>query len=190
MTTKKSHVNEQKMLNVHNLHAGYGDYLLRCLRLYGVKPDDCEDARQDIYLRLLESDRDLSTVRTPRGFCAKIARDMAIDHMRKSGRTPTMEQSIIITGDGFSGDHPELDKIAFRKWGEITDNPNVTRIEQALELAEMYVCDELLEVTAYDLIADLLYGLTMEQVAEKHSVAKSTVTLWLRDWRTWIKESL
>lgn len=174
-------------MTVEKLHTDFGDYLLRCLRLYGVADDACEDVRQDLYLRLLESQRTIRDTHI-KGFCSKITRDAAVDWLRKENRAPAMVDCVIVDEDGFEGMHPEIESNIVRKWESAMGDPNIMRISEALGLAQTYWCDP--GVTAYDVLADLLYGLTMEQVGEKHGVSKSTVSRWVRDWQKWIKEKL
>ncbi|MFA7286959.1 MAG: hypothetical protein WC052_04850 [Patescibacteria group bacterium] len=175
-------------MTVERLHISYGGYLLTCLRLYGVPEQECEDVRQDIYLRLLESKRKISDDNI-KGFCSKIARDAAVDFKRKSDRTPTMESMSIVDEHGMTSMHPELDAQALARWETMIANPNKERIEQALELAQMYECQPG-GPTAYEVIDDLLFGLSMEQIGEKHNVAKATISRWMSDWYVWIKEQL
>jgi DNA-directed RNA polymerase specialized sigma24 family protein len=174
-------------MTLTELHTEHGDYLLRCLRLYGVPEQDCEDARQDIYLHLLDQYVEIANTNV-RGFCSHLARNEAVNWKRKHDRMPRADQCVCIDADGFSGEVPEMDQLACKRWDEVADNPNVERIAAALELAKQYQCDP--EITAYDLLADLLYGLTIAQIAEKHGVNPDTIKRWVREWRRWVAVEL
>lgn len=175
-------------MDVGTLHTEYGDYLLTCLRLYGVPEQECEDVRSDLYLKLLEKDVAIRDTNV-KGFCSRIARNAAVDYLRKADRMPTTESMLMVDEEGIEGLHPELNTIAVARWEEITGNPNAERIAEALELSEMYEMQPGGPV-AREVIEDLLYGLTLEQIGEKHELSKATVSRWLRDWYKWIGEKL
>lgn len=175
-------------MTVEKLHTEYGGYLLKCLRLYGVPESECEDVRQDIYLKLLEKKCDLSKVKTPKGFCATIARNAAIDFLRKAGSAPEVESLTVII-DGEEKLHPGLNKIAVAQWEAIIGNTNMERIQEAIELAQLYDLQDG-GPTAYEVIEDLLYGLNMKQIGEKHGVSRHTVSRWLQEWYAWINSQI
>jgi RNA polymerase sigma factor (sigma-70 family) len=179
---------ERHLMDVGRLHTEFGDYLLTCLRLYGVPDAECEDVRQDLYLKLLEKGRTIRDT-SVKGFCSKIARDAAVDYLRKADRMPTMENCIVVDEDGVEGLHPELNQMAIARWKEITGNPNAERILEALELSEMYEMQPG-GPTAREVIEDLLYGLTQAQIAEKHGLSQQMISKWLRGWYRWIGKKL
>ena len=170
------------------LHIDFGDYLLKCLRLYGIPEYECEDVRQDLYLKLLENHTDLSCITQPKGFCSCIARNAAINRSLKIKRTPIMESITSTDKENHDIDCPELDTLTVAEWEILISNPNTDRIAQALELAQVYECEP--GVTAYEVIAHLLCDLTMTQIASKYGLNKSTISRWVRDWRTWINNEL
>lgn len=176
-------------MTLTELHNEHGRYLLTCLRLYGVPEQECEDVRQDLYLKLLENETDLTKVRHARGFCSTITRRVAIDWLRKNSRAPSVESCVVVDENGIEAMHPEIDAIMVSRWESIVANTNVGRIEQALELAQMHDCRPG-GPTAHEVVADLLYGLTMEQIGEKHGVNKSTVSRWVKEWYEWIGAQL
>jgi len=175
-------------MTIETLHIDYGDYLLKCLRGYGVPAQECEDVRQDIYLKLLENGTDLSTIRQPKGFCSCIAHNAAVDWQRKAKRTPIMESVSIVGDDGCESAHPELNAQAVVAWEVMMGNSKTEYVAQALELARTYECEP--GVTIYEVIAGLLYGSTMKQVGKKYGVSHMTVSRWVRDWHRWINANL
>ncbi len=164
---------------VEQLHTDYGDYLLKCIQMYGVAEDDCEDVRQDIYLKLLETKRVIRDTNV-KGFCSKLARDAAVDYLRKRSRCPTVESLMIVDENGVAGIHPEIDTMMVRNFQSMMGSSNIERIARALQWATEYRVTE--DVTAYDIIADLLYGLTTVQIADKYEVDRRTVARWFQKW--------
>ncbi len=175
-------------MTIEQLHNDFGDYLLLCLRFYGVPMQECADVRQDLYLKLLENKRDLSCVKHPRGFCSKIARDAAIDRLRKTGRTPLMVSLTIPDEEGGERSHPELDTVAISEWEHIVSNPNTERIAEVMELAAEYEVQP--GLTAQEAITDLLCDLSQEQIGDKYGVSQSEVSRWLQDWYCWVNTKL
>ena len=174
-------------MTVEQLHTEHGKYILTCLKLYGVPAQECQDVRQDLYLRLLEVDKVIHDDHV-KGFCSKIARDMAYDWLRKQSRTPLMEAVITIDDEGFEGIHPVLTAQTMARWESIVSNANVERIAQALQLALIYEVDP--GITAHEVIADILYGLNMTQIGTKHGFSKATVSRWMKEWYAWINAKL
>lgn len=179
-------------MTLAQLHDKHGDYLLKCLRVYGVPKQECEDVRQDLYLKLLEKKTDLTKITYEKGFCSRITRNAAFNWLRKTRRASTIGNlcvPILIAGEGGAETvRPEMDALATARWQAVVDNPNTERIAQALELAQLYECQP--ETTAYEVIADLLYGLTLEQIGRKHDVGRMTISRWMQDWHKWINEKL
>jgi DNA-directed RNA polymerase specialized sigma24 family protein len=166
-------------MTLDQLHREYGFYLLTCLRMYGVPEGECEDVRQNLYVRLIESQYDLTTIRAPKGFCATLARRAAIDLHR--GWNPTMEPADIVTNDGDTMDHPELTRQAMTIWGAITTDSQMSRIERALEEATRFTVAP--GITAFDLIIYLIQDMTHKEIAAKFSVTRrETVSGWLKKW--------
>lgn len=177
-------------MTLTKLHNDHGDYLLYCLRMYGVSGAACEDVRQDIYLKMLERETDLSKIdRTPRGFCSTVCRHAAFNWLRGKRRAPSMESLIVISPTGFEGMHPEVDKHAAETWDRIANNPTGERIREALVLAQLWDCQPG-GPTAFDVMADLLYGITMADIGVKEGVSKATVSRWMREWTEWVNLQL
>lgn len=171
-------------MTLEEMHNNYGNYLLACLRLYGVPEQECEDVRQDLYLKLLKNKFDLSFIRHPKGFCSCMSHRAAIDWLRKAGRTPPMVSLSISDEESGERSYPELDTMAAFEWGSIVDNPNTERIARAMELAEEYEVQP--GLTAQEVINDLLCDLSEEQIGDKYGVSHMTVSRWMQEWYRWV----
>jgi len=175
-------------MNVKQLHDEYGKYLLKCLYLYGVPKQECEDLRQDLYTRLLEYNHD-EEIRNPKGFCANMARNMAFNWLRNTHSKPKIEPIMLAAQNNDNcTTHPDLEISAVAQWERMMDNPNAERIIQGLEVAKVYKCDS--ETFAIDLIADLLYGLNYSQIGEKYNVSNAAICQWLKAWYIYVNKAL
>jgi len=174
-------------MTLSNLHIMHGRYILTCLKLYGVSEQDCEDVRQDIYVHLLETKHKIENTYV-KGFCAKIARNAAIDYARKNKNTlKTIPFSCNIDNDPAEV-IAELDAKSLAKWNEVIGNVNTDRIEKAIELSQEYECKP--GVPIYEIIVDLLLGLSLEDIGGKYCITKSAVHQWLQKWYTYLKKEI
>ena len=162
----------------------YNNYLLKCIRMYGVPEQDCQDVLGEVYSRMWEKQIVIRPTGI-KGFCATLARNAAYSYLRKLKNEPCYVQ---IDDEAFKEGHPSLNNISMKQWSSIIDNPNASRIEEALELAKTYEVQP--DLTAFQLIADIMVGLTHEQIGEMYGVQRVTVSRWITGWHRWIKEKM
>jgi len=169
---------------VEQLHTKFGPYLLACLNRYGVPEDDCEDARQDLYLCLLTTEVPLYL---GKGFCSHMARYIALKYHR------TRSRRIKTVSCAFTEDDPVMIEAAqyFMAHNLLqSQSVNLERIDRALRvtITADYECDG--RVSILDIIYDLVDGKTYTEIGERFDVNKSTVCRWLNDWRGWLLEAM
>jgi len=172
---------------VEQLHTKFGPYLLTCLNRYGVPKDDCEDVRQDLYLRLLVAKTEIGPIESKKGLCSYLARNAASDYRRAKGRrVPTVSCT-------FTEDDPAMAEAMqyFITHNLVYAYPvDLERIQLALQvtITNGYECDG--RVSILDIIYDLVDGKTYTEIGERFDVNKSTVCRWLNDWRGWLLEAM
>lgn len=174
-------------MTVEQLHKQHGDYLLRCLRFYGVPVCDAEDVRQDIYLALLTRKHDIRDERV-RGFCSKIAKNAAESYRRKQECRIDEEPLFLLGPDGCETMHPVVDQLSTERWSEQLGGVASNRIEAAAELATSYIVAD--GITAFELLSHVIYGLSYEQIADIYNTTPAIVRGWLQRWRKHAREQI
>lgn len=171
-------------MTVEQLHIQHGAYLLTCLRLYGVPESECEDVRQNLYLKLLESKTPIEE-KIAKGYCATIARNAAIDYKRKTVSAPPF---VSVSSDEDNATRPEIDSLAFTDWQRVVSDYDTERIVRALELSQTFVSQG--HVPICHILNSLLEGFTLAEIGKEYGVDKATISRWLKDWHLWISEVL
>jgi len=172
------------IVTVETLHIKHGNYLLKCLRYRGIPEQECEDIRQDIYLKLLKSRRIIYDVNIT-GLCSKIARDAAADWFRKQNHAP---ETVSSEGDFGNDEGKEINAKIVADWQVMMGDSNSNRINQAIELAQIYECAT--GVTIYEILAYRVAGFSEDDIKERYGVDQATISRWLSKWHTWINKKL
>ena len=164
------------------------------LKACSVPVADLEDVRQNLYLKLLESETSVLpeniSVRWLTQICRRMAQDFVakketeIDHI-------SFEQNRIETHDDESRVIPTLtDQQSMRTWvNEVTSNAPA-RISSGLELSKTFTVSAEHKVTAYMLIAHLAAGLGEAEIGEFYGVTKQAIDKWLKKWHKHVKQVL
>ena len=175
-------------MTITQLHKEHGTYLLCCLRVYGVPNAECEDVRQNLYLKLLNNNTKIENT-IVRGFCSTICHNAAFSWLRHKRLAPEIDKLTVLNPEGIEGIHPCINSSDVAKWELLTTNATTGRIYDALVSSESWECQPG-GPTAYAVISDLMYGLTMKEIGNKRGVSKATVSRWMTDWRKWINKQL
>jgi len=170
---------------VERLHVEYGAYLLKCLQLYGVPADECEDVRQDIYLRLLTSKPTLDD-RAMRGLCARLARNAAADFRRAKGRQ-------ITTVPWPYDDDPLaiiIEQRSYDAWKTVVSTSRMEDVEEAFLLTTGHNYECAPNVPMIEILFDLVDGRSHEDIGERFGVNFRTIAKWIAKWRMWVKQQI
>lgn len=178
--TDKPPIKTVKGYNLSAIHAQYGNFILDCIRIYGVTSiEDALDIRQNIYLALF---RRSLTERFPMGpsllgYIKRAASNAVVDYRRTQHR-----ENVIF--DWVSGNDDimglQMDKASFQLWWAANDDIDL-RILQSIEFLDQYEPSS--GVPMRDIMADIYGGSTCETIAEKYEVAAGTVSSWISRFR-------
>ena len=178
--TDKRPIKTVKGYNLSAIHAQYGNFILDCIRIYGVKSvEDALDIRQNIYLALFK--RSLSE-RFPvgvslKGYIRRAASNAAMDYHRTQRR----ENAVF---DWVSGNDDivglQMDRVSFQAWWAANEDVDL-RILRSIEFLSQYECSA--DVFMRDIIDDIYNGASCEVIAEKYEVASGTVSSWISRFR-------
>ena len=132
-----------------------------CLRVLNNR-SEAEDALQEVYLRIWsKADSYAVTGHSPMTWLITVARNLAIDRLRKRGADPARESM--------------PDEIAAS-----TPGPEASAMATS-ERARMNAClDELDSEKADSIRSVYLEGLTYQDLATRHDVPLNTMRTWLR----------
>ena len=135
-----------------------------CLRVLNNR-SEAEDALQDVYLRVWsKADSYAVTGHSPMTWLITVARNIAIDRLRRKGRAA-----------GRAVEMDDMDRIPASIPG-----PEASAIESS-ERARMTVCLEQLDREKADSVRSVyLEGLTYQDLATRHDVPLNTMRTWLR----------
>lgn len=168
---------------VEYLHVEHGAYLLKCLYRYGVPQGECEDVRQDIYLRLLTAKPTLNTS-AMRGLCARLAHNAAVDFRRARSRQ-------ITTVPWPYDDDPLaviIEQRSYDAWKATVATSRIEDVEEAFLLTTGFNYECAPDVPMIEILFDLVDGRSHEDIGERFGVNFRTIAKWLHDWREWIKQ--
>lgn len=160
-------------MTITDFHNQYGYYLTACLHKSGIPLEECEDARQDIYLKLLEL-KFIIRDNCAKGLCSKIAKHYAIDRYRKQSIRSEMVDIQDLTVK------KELDQATLFDWLSENGKSAMDLAIEAVSQSESFMVAD--GISAFMLINDVFNGMTQRAMAEKYGVAPMTINRWLKRW--------
>lgn len=173
--------------NITEIHKRYGNFIIDCIRLHGVKSaEDAADIRQDIYMALFKRSvqEKLPTGHSVKGYIFKATSNMVTDYRR----TEIRESAVI---DWVSNDAVriaiKMDINSFKRWWSKNDDVH-ERILRAIEFLDGY--EPTKGVSMRSVIESIYNGVTYDVIANQYGVSTGTVKAWVSRFRSSLRKHI
>jgi len=177
---RKKDIETERGINLIQIHRKYGNFILDCIRLHGVKNDnDAADIRQDVYCALFARSlkNRLPTGSALKGYIFTATRNMVTDFRRTQRR-----ENVLIDWACGETTHVsvKMDKGTFHQWWNVNDHVD-ERILRAIDFLDTYQPTE--GVSMFEIIEDIYNGRSYAEIAERYQVSVGAFKSWLHRFR-------